>query len=97
MEQLNFLTVIATIVSELLIIAGAVIPVIVWVTRIVDGQRCQLRTAMLNTYYHCRDKETIRQYERENFDKLYAAYKKLGGNSFVDDIYREIRSYTVIT
>ena len=94
---MHILTIIATIISEILIIAGAVIPVIIWVNRIVDGQRCQLRTAMLNTYYHCRDKEVIRQYERENFDKLYAAYKKLGGNSFVDDIYKEIRTYTVIT
>lgn len=94
---MNHLSIAATIISEVLIVAGAAVPGIMWVRRIVDGQRCQLRTAMLNTYYHCRDKETIRQYERENFDKLYAAYKKLGGNSFVDDIYREIRSYTVIT
>ena len=94
---MQYISILATIVSEILILLGAAIPVIRWVSRIVEGQKCQLRTAMLNTYYHCKDKETIRQYERENFDKLYAAYKKLGGNSFVDDIYKEIRSYTVIT
>lgn len=94
MEHLSFF---ATIISEILILAGAAVPVITWVSRIVDGQKCQLRTAMLNTYYKCNETETIRQYERENFDKLYAAYKKLGGNSFVDDIYKEIRTYTVIT
>ena len=94
---MQYLSSIATIVSEILILVGAAVPVFLWVKRIVEGQRCQLRTAMLNTYYHCKDDERIRQYERENFDKLYSAYKKLGGNSFVDDIYKEIRSYEVIT
>lgn len=94
---MGHLSIAATIVSEVLIVAGAAVPVIVWVSRIVEGQRCQLRSNMLSTYYHCKEKETIRQYERENFDKLYAAYKKLGGNSFVDDIYKEIRTYDVVT
>lgn len=87
----------ATILSEVAIVVGFAVPVAVWVHRIVEGQKCQLRTAMLHTYYHCKDNEEIRQYERENFDKLYHAYKKLGGNSFVDDIYREIRTYDVET
>ena len=88
---------IATIISAVLILLGVAVPVFVWVHRIVEGQRCQLRTAMLSTYYRCKEKDEIRQYERENFDKLYHAYKKLGGNSFVDDIYKEIRTYDVIT
>lgn len=91
------LSAVATIISEVTIILCAAIPVFVWVKRIVEGQRCQLRTAMLHTYYDCKDSKTIRQYERENFDKLYIAYKKLGGNSFIDDIYEKIRSYAVIT
>ena len=94
---MDYLSLVATIISEVLILVGAAVPVIVWVSRIVEGQKCQLRTAMLNTYYKCKEKEQIRQYERENFDKLYAAYKKLGGNSFVDDVYKEIRSYEVVT
>lgn len=94
MEQLTLIT---TIISEVLILLGAAAPVVIWVHRIVEGQRCQLRTAMLSTYYRCKEKEEIRQYERENFDKLYKAYKKLGGNSFVDDIYKEIRTYNVNT
>lgn len=94
---MEYISWIATIISEILIILGAAIPIVLWVSRIVEGQKCQLRTAMLSTYYRCKEKDEIRQYERENFDKLYAAYKKLGGNSFVDDIYKEIRSYEVIT
>lgn len=94
---MEHLTAIVTLITEIGVLLGVIIPAIVWTKKIADGQKCQLRTAMLNTYYHCKDRETIRQYERENFDKLYAAYKKLGGNSFVDDIYKEIRTYTVMT
>lgn len=87
---------VATIISELLIIIGAAIPVIVWVSRLVEGQRCQLRTAMLDTYYKCLEKEEIRQYDAENFEKNYHAYKALKGNSFIDEIYEKVHTYKVI-
>ena len=92
---MQYISVIATIISEILIIIGAAIPIIVWVSRIVEGQKCQLRTAMLGTYYKCKENETIRQYERENFDKLYAAYKKLHGNSFIDDLKPEVDEWEI--
>lgn len=64
---------------------------------IKDGQRCQLRSQILSIYYHSRDAKIVRQYELENAIKLYNAYKALGGNSFVDKIYKELMSYNVIT
>ena len=60
----------------------------IWAQRIIEGVRCQLRTAMLHTYYTCKDTKKIRQYEAENFDKNYHAYKALKGNSFIDEIYK---------
>lgn len=67
------------------------------VEKVMDGQRCQLRSEMLRIYYHNREAEKIRQYEYENFVKLYNAYKALGGNSFIDKIYEEIKTWEVIT
>lgn len=87
---------IATIVSELLILIGATIPIIVWVSRLVEGQRCQLRTAMLDTYYKCQETRQIRQYDAENFEKNYHAYKALKGNSFIDEIYEKVHTYEVV-
>lgn len=63
---------------------------------IKEGNKCQLRSAMLGIYYHCSDK-IIRQYELENFITLYKAYKALGGNSFIDKIYEEVMKFEVIT
>ena len=64
---------------------------------IKEGQKCTLRSDMLSTYYrHC-DDESIRQYEKENFILEYKAYKALGGNSFIDDIYERVRKWEVHT
>lgn len=90
------ISVLAALISELTIITGIVIAFTVWLSRLIEGQRCQLRTAMLNTYYACKDAKKIHQYEIENFHKNYKAYKALKGNSFIDDICKEVRQWEVI-
>jgi len=62
-----------------------------------EGQRCLLRSDMLHVYYKHREEERIRQYEKENFILEYAAYKALGGNSFIDDVEKEVRSWDVLS
>ena len=65
---------------------------------IEDGQRCMLRAEMLAIYYEGKDNEDkIRQYKFENFVLMYAAYKALGGNSFIDKIKSEVEKMEVIT
>lgn len=62
-----------------------------------EGEKCLLRSDMLSTYYRHKDEKQIRQYERENFDLLYKAYKAEGGNSFIEDVYAEVREWTVVS
>ncbi len=62
-----------------------------------EGMRCQLRQQMLHTYYRHREERTIRQYEYENFDASYKAYKVLKGNSFIDHVRKEIEEWEVIS
>ena len=85
------------IVTEFTVVVGAAIPAIVWVRRIIEGQRCQLRADMLRIYYANKDAKKIRQYEAEHFDKCYHAYKALKGNSFIDEIYKKAHTWEVIT
>lgn len=61
-----------------------------------EGERCLLRSEMLRIYYQYLESKKIRQYEFENFIKLYQAYKALGGNSFIDEIYNEVTTWTVV-
>lgn len=67
------------------------------ITAIREGQKCLLRSEMLHIYYEYKDSRTIRQYEIENFLYLYAAYKALNGNSFVDKIKKEVDTWIVVT
>lgn len=91
------LTTIVTLIGEIGVLLGVILPVIVSVRKISNGTRCQLRSEMLRIYYHNKDREKIRQYEYENFVMLYEAYKALKGNSFIDKIHKEVESWEIIS
>lgn len=91
------ITTVATLIGEISVLLGVIVPVVVSVRKIGNGTRCQLRSEMLRIYYHCHEKGVIRQYEYENFVMLYEAYKALKGNSFVDKIYKEIQDLEIIS
>lgn len=91
------LTTIVTLITEIGILLGVVVPIIICVRKIANGTKCQLRSEMLRIYYHHREARKIRQYEYENFVLLYEAYKALKGNSFIDKIYRELQTWEVIS
>ena len=94
---MSTLSAVTTLIAELGVLIGVIVPVIVWILKIANGQKCQLRSDMLRIYYHNRDSKRIRQYEYENFIMMYEAYKALKGNSFIDKIYNEVKKWEVIT
>ena len=91
------LTLIVTLIGEIGVLVGVITPVIISIRKISNGTKCQLRSEMLRIYYHNRDSKTIRQYEYENFVYLYEAYKALKGNSFIDRIYSEVKTWRIET
>lgn len=82
---------------EAVTLIGTLTPLIVAIRKISNGTKCQLRKDMLDIYYHNRESKTIRQYEYENFVTLYEAYKALKGNSFIDKIYSEVKTWEIVT
>ena len=86
-----------TLIVEVGALVGVITPVIVSVSKISNGTKCQLRSEMLRIYYRHKDTKEIRQYEYENFVLLYEAYKALKGNSFIDRIYGEVRTWSILT
>ena len=87
----------ATIITEIGVVVGALCPFILVMICLINGMKCLLRSDMLVIYYHHRETETIRQYELENFVLLYKAYKALKGNSFIDKIYKDVMTWKVVT
>lgn len=88
---------VATIISEIVIIVTAIVPIIISISKVSNGTRCQLRSEMLRIYYKNVESKTIRQYEFENFVLLYEAYTALKGNSFVDKIYEDVKEWKVVS
>lgn len=60
-----------------------------------EGVKCMLRGAMLSTYYKHNSEDAITQYEFQNFEMQYAAYKALGGNSFIDKVHEDILKWDI--
>lgn len=93
---------IAQVLGNLATIGGflaALCAVVKKISAIAEGQKCLLRTKIMDIYYkHCdEDEPTLREYERKNLDALYAAYTGLHGNTFVADVYAEMRHWRVIS
>jgi len=88
---------IVAIITEVVTLIGFIVGFVVWVRKLTNGMKCQLRTDMLKTYYHNRESGKIRQYEYENFVYNYEAYKALKGNSFIDKIYKEVQTWEVVS
>lgn len=85
------------LIGEISVLVGVVTPIIVTVCKISNGTKCQLRSEMLRIYYHNLETGVIRQYEYENFVLLYGAYKALKGNSFIDKIYAEVKTWKIVS
>jgi len=61
-----------------------------------EGQRCLLRSEIVRTYYRHHDERKLREYEFKNLEQCYKAYKALGGNSFIDKIYNEMKEWDIV-
>lgn len=55
-----------------------------------------LRQSMTNIYYKYLPYKKILNYDKECFLKLYEDYTSQGGNSYIQDIYNELKTWNVV-
>lgn len=60
-----------------------------------EGIKCTLRNDILDIYDRCKDKNEITRYQLQSIKFSYDLYKKLKGNSFVEDIVRKVDKYKI--
>ena len=91
----------ARMIAEILglvgVIGGSAFAIVRTFKELKDGIKCILRSDMMNTYYRHHDKDEFREYEAQNFELEYAAYKALGGNSFIDKIHEDVKKWEVVS
>ena len=95
-EKVNALIEVAKTIGALGTVGGLVTAVFVFLKKLANGVRCQLRSEMLQIYYRYEEVEQIPQYQYENFVQMYDAYKALRGNSFIDKIYKDIQEWEIV-
>ena len=93
MELLNFIkeywVLIAFFFGELGVIWG-------FVTNINKSTKCTLRNDILDIYDRCKDRGVITRYQLQSITYSYDRYKKLKGNSFVDEIIERIKDFKLV-
>ena len=67
-----------------------------FVKSIHRGTKCSLRNDILEIYDRCAETKSISRYQLQSAHFSYSEYKKLGGNSFVDEIMDEIKDFEII-
>ena len=71
---------------------------IVWgfIQAIKKGIKCCLRNDILDVFDRCKDKKEITHYQLQSIKFSYDVYKKLKGNSFVDDIVEKVNNFKIV-
>ena len=71
---------------------------VVWgfVRSIRKGIKCSLRNDILDIYDRCKEQKQITYYQMQSIKYSYDVYKKLKGNSFVDDIVEKVNNFEIV-
>lgn len=75
---------------------GEVGILIAFVKSINEGTKCSLRNDILDIYDRCKDKKEITHYQLQSIKQSYELYKKLKGNSFVENIVERVEKFEII-
>lgn len=60
-----------------------------------EALKCLLRSNITGKYYVYTEIGSITPYEKQNINYMHEQYKKMGGNSYVDEIIVEINKLPV--
>lgn len=93
MEFINFIkeywVLIAFCIGELGVVCA-------FIQSIRKGIKCTLRNDILDIYDRCKEKREITHYQLQSIKYSYDVYKKLKGNSFVDDIVAKVNDFKIV-
>lgn len=87
---------IASVIGALGVIIGVFLKAKTWTKNLTEATRCMLRSQILEIYFEHKGEKTITQLGFENAEYLYKAYKALGGNSFVDKVFTDIKGWDIV-
>lgn len=75
---------------------GEIGALVIFAKTILNGIKCSLRNDILAIWDRCKESKTITSYQLQSIKYSYELYKKLKGNSFIDEIMERIKDFEII-
>ncbi len=75
---------------------GEIGALIIFALYVITAVKCLLRNDILAIYDKCKENKKMTKYQRQSVHLSYTIYKKLKGNSFVDEIMEEIKGFEIV-
>lgn len=92
MEIINFLKEYWVLITFFI---GEITALFIFAKYFIDAVKCLLRNDILNIYDRCKFDKKITRYQLQSVHLSYEIYKKLKGNSFIDEIMQEIKGFEI--
>lgn len=93
MEFVNFIKEYWVLITFFIGELGALL---IFAKYVIDAVKCLLRNDILGIYDKCKVDKEITRYQLQSVHLSYSIYKKLKGNSFIDEIMDEIKDFEII-
>lgn len=75
---------------------GEIGALLIFAKYVVQAVKCLLRNDILYIYDKCKETKKITRYQLQSVLLSYTIYKKLKGNSFIDEIIEIIKSFEIV-
>lgn len=92
MEIINFIKEYWVLITFFI---GEITALFIFAKYFIDAVKCLLRNDILNIYDKCKYDKKITRYQLQSVHLSYEIYKKLKGNSFIDEIMEEIKGFEI--
>ena len=77
-------------------LAGGVVAVLLTCRLTIEASKCSLRNDILDIYDRCKETKKITHYQLESLKYSAQIYKKLRGNSFVEEIVERTENFELV-
>ena len=93
---MNIIEFIRTYWVQIIFIGTFIFGLFKFAMAMIESIKCSLRNDILSIYDRCKDKQVITKYQLDSIEYSYILYKKLKGNSFVDNLVKRVENFKVI-
>ncbi len=62
----------------------------------IEATKCSLRNDILEIYDKCKESKKISKWQLQAIQYSYEQYKKLKGNSFIDELVKKVDKFEII-